>query len=216
MTNSVATLVCFAVKEEAGDFRRRAGFRPDIRILVTGMGERNARAALEQALAQQRPARVVTAGFAGGLDPHLERGTVVFFSEESTGLEPGLRGAGARPARFICTNKVVTTAAQKRRLFAETSAQAVEMESGPIQALCRARGIPAATIRVILDTANEDLVIDFNEVMTPNQQLDSARLVLALVKAPWKIAALLRLQRQSADAARRLGAVLEKVLLGSA
>ncbi|HZR16060.1 MAG TPA: hypothetical protein VFE51_01930 [Verrucomicrobiae bacterium] len=209
------TLVCFAVKEEARYFLRKAGSRSDIRTLITGMGEANARISVESALARQRPGRVITAGFAGGLDPSLERGAVVFFADDTADLEGALRAAGARAVQFACSNKVVSTASEKQRLFARTGAHAVEMESGPIQKLCRAAGIPAATIRVILDTAAENLAFDFNELMTPDMRLDASKLGWALAKAPWKIPALLRLQRQSSGAARRLGEVLEKVLLGS-
>jgi adenosylhomocysteine nucleosidase len=211
--NSAGTLVCFAVKEEARYFQRRTD--SDIRILITGMGEANARISVESALARQRPARVITAGFAGGLDPGLERGTIVFFAEEGAGLEGALRDAGARPVQFACSRRVVSTASEKERLFAGTGAQAVEMESGPIHELCRAAAIPAATIRVILDTAEENLAFDFNELMTPDMRLDGSKLAWALVKAPWKIPGLLRLQRQSSSAAKRLGELLEKVLFGT-
>jgi nucleoside phosphorylase len=211
--SSGVTLVCFAVKEEARPFQRLAENTPGIRVLLTGMGERNARNSLEAALKNERPARVVTAGFAGGLAPELARGTVVYFVDAGTELEPRLRAAGARPARFHCSSRVVTTAAEKAQLFAKTNAEAVEMESRCIHELSNAVNVPAATVRVILDTASEDLALDFNQLMTPDLKLDGRKLGMTLIKAPGKIGALLQLQRQSASAAVRLGEVLARALL---
>lgn len=211
--SSGVTLVCFAVKEEARPFQRLAKNTPGIRVLLTGMGEQNVRNSLEMALKNEPPVRVVTAGFAGGLAPALARGTVVFFAEPSTELEPRLRAAGARPVRFHCSSRIVTTATQKAQLFAKTNAEAVEMESRWIHELSDAVKVPAATVRVILDTASEDLALDFNELMTPDLRLDGWKLGITLLKAPRKIGALLELQRQSAAAAARLGEVLALALL---
>ena len=212
MTNSPATLVCFAVREEAAHFRQLARSRPDIEILLTGMGRRNAEKAIGAALAKQRLQRVITAGFAGGLDPGLARRTVVFCAEKETNLMLALLSAGARRVLFYCAEAVVATAAQKRVLHDNTGAQVVEMESQFIQALCREHEVPVATVRVILDTATEDLVLDFNRLMTPDQRIDGRKLAIALLKSPQKIPALFRLRKESAMAARALGEVLASAL----
>lgn len=212
MTDLAPTLVCFAVKEEAAPFKRLAAHRPDFQTVLTGMGRRNAERAVRAALEQSAPRRVVTAGFAGGLAPELARDQVVFEVDPETGLESGLCAAGALAVQFHCAERVAATANEKRALRAACGAQAVEMESGFIRELCRARGIPAATIRVILDTAAEDLVLDFNQLMTPDQKIDGRKLALTVLKSPSKIPALLAFQRQSARAANRLAQTLAQVL----
>jgi len=212
MTRVVSSLVCFAVKEEAGYFRQLAGRRPGLQILLTGMGRRNAERAIGKAFAEGLPQRVITAGFAGGLVPDLASGTVVFSVDKELGLEPALLAVGARPIRFHCSERVLTTAEQKRAVHEKTGAEAVEMESAYIQSLCRARQVPVVTVRIILDTASEDLSLDFNQLLTADQRIDPLKLALTLLKSPSKISALLRLQRQSAATARRLGEVLARVL----
>ena len=212
MTSEEPVLVCFAVKEEASDFTRLADSRPGVRILLTGMGRRNAERTIAAALEEGRPRLVITAGFAGALLPELTRGEVVFDVDKETVLEAGLRSAGARSVRFLCAERVVTTVEEKRSLRAASGAEAVEMESGFIQSLCRKEGVPAGTVRVILDTADEDLVLDFNQLMTADQRIDGPKLALAVLKAPWKIPALLAFQKQSAQAAKRLGETLALVL----
>ena len=85
--------------------------------------------------------------------------------------------------------------------------------SGFIRALCRARGIRSATVRVVSDAAGDDLPLDFNKLSKPDQSLDFTKLAAALLKQPGKIPALLRLQKNCSLAAARLAEVLGKVLL---
>jgi adenosylhomocysteine nucleosidase len=212
MSSSRTTLVCFAVKQEAGHFRRLTRARPDIEVLLTGMGRFNAEKSLTQAIARQKPGLVVTAGFAGGLDPQLPLGTVVFEADESTGLVPALRQAGARPAKFHCAENVIATAAEKRVLYSQTGAEVVEMESLVIRDWCRNHQVPVAIVRVVLDTAAEDLVLDFNQLMTGDMRIDPAKLAFRVMSAPWKIPALLQLQKQTAAAATILGDILNRIL----
>ena len=205
-------LVCFAVKEEAGGIREWLKTRANIRTVIVGMGKRNAERATREALRNERPALVITGGFAGGLRPGLETGTVVFAAEAETGLEAKLSAAGAQAVKFACVDRVAATAAEKRRLRNSTGADAVEMESAVIAAVCGEEDIPCATVRVILDTAQEDLPLDFNALMTAEQQMSYTKLGLALAKSPGKIAGLLKLQKQSNGAAEKLGQVLRAVL----
>ena len=207
-------LVCFAVKEEARAFQKLVGERGDLKVILVGMGRRNAERAIRAALAKERPQLVLTCGFAGGLRPDLAMGAVVFATDPETGLEAALLAAGAKPARFHCAEDVAATAEQKRALWKATGADAVEMESQVICAVCREQGIPSATVRVILDTANEDLPLDFNQLMTANQTMDWSKLALALAKSPGKIGALLRLQKEGEAAAGKLAVVLGRITAG--
>ena len=204
-------LVCFALKEESRPFQQWAEGRDDLKIILVGMGKRNAERAIRDALEQERPQLVLTCGSAGGLLPELTIGTVVFDADAETGLEPALLAAGAQRARFHCSDRVATTAAEKRALWQSTRADAVEMESEVIRAVCREQNIPSATVRAILDTAEEDLPLDFNQLMTPKQEMSYAKLALVLLKSPGKVGALLRLQKHTQAAARRLAEVLARI-----
>lgn len=204
------TLVCFAVKQESEPFlRTNAAQRA--RLLLTGMGAANAQRAITAELARATPRRVLSAGFAGGLAPWLMTGTVLFSSQEDE-LARFLQSAGALPARFHCAERVATTAREKRALREQTGADAVEMESAIICSVCSRQAIPNATVRVILDIATEDLPLDFNALMNTRQELAPGKLVLALMRQPHRIPALLRLQRRSAEAAGALARVLTRTI----
>lgn len=201
-------LVCFALPAEAVPFRRRAAGRDCVHILVTGMGAGNAGRALRSCLERARPARVFSCGFAGGLNPQLKPGEVVYAAEGQPELEARLAGAGAHRARFHCAERVASTAAEKRALRESTGADAVDMESQALGAICAENRIPFAIVRVILDAAGMDLPLDFNRLLTPDQRLHYGRLAAALLTSPGRIGGLLKLQRQSKGAARALAEVL--------
>jgi adenosylhomocysteine nucleosidase len=205
------TLICFALKEEAAPFRKNAAGKTGITILLTGIGRQNAEKSLREFLATHSPKLVLTCGFAGGLNPELKLGDVIFEIPRPSTFNLQLSTCGAKPAKIFCADRIATTVAEKKKLRAETGADAVEMESAAIHAVCRERGIPCATVRVISDTAGEDLPLDFNALSKPDKNLDFGKLFLAIAKSPGKIPALMQLQKKTKFAAEQLAAVLAKI-----
>jgi len=203
-------LVCFALPQEAGAFQQRVAGRADLAILITGIGRQNSERRLLERWPPLPPRFVLTCGFAGGLDPALAPGDVLCATEDA-GWRGRLTAAGAKPVKFFCATRIATTREEKQELRRATGADAVEMESEAIQALCRERGIPCATVRVISDSANEDLPLDFNQLSKPDLSLDYGKLLWAIAKSPGKIPGLLHLQKNSSLAARRLAEVLAAV-----
>jgi adenosylhomocysteine nucleosidase len=253
----MSVLICFALKEEAAPFRKiarakAATAQAGISILLTGIGRRNAERSVREFLISFRsrgdetqikekletpyvvsyePKLVLTCGFAGGLNPDLKLGDVVFEifprssrresaqTEIGNQLEPThvgcydkLIAAGARPAKFLCADRIATTVAEKKALRDETGADAVEMESAAIHTVCAERGIVCVTVRVISDTAGKDLPLDFNALFKPDKNLDFGKLFLAIAKSPGKAGALMELQKNARFAAERLANVLKKLI----
>ena len=237
----MSTLICFALKEEAAPFRKLAYPRhgPELAIRLVGIGRANAEKAVRAYLKSCRsrgdgnqiknqsetpyvvayePTLVLTCGFAGGLNPDLKLGDVVFELSEpqlptaNSQLRAKLLAAGAKPAKFFCADRIATTVAEKKKLRDETGADAVEMESAAIHAVCAGRGIACATVRVVSDTADEDLPLDFNALAKPDKNLDFGKLAWAIAKSPGKIGALVELQKKTKFAARQLATVLEKLI----
>ena len=204
----MSCLVCFALKEEAAPFRKIAARNPAVQILIVGIGRQNAEASIRKFLASHAPEKVFTCGFAGGLKTDLRIGEVVF---EGVHHAAQLLAAGAKPATFFCADRIATTVAEKQKLRAATQAEVVEMESAAIHAVCQERGIPCSTVRVISDTANEDLPLDFNVLANADKSLNFGKLFLAIARSPGKIGALMELQKKTSFAAKQLAAVLEKI-----
>jgi adenosylhomocysteine nucleosidase len=63
-------------------------------------------------------------------------------------------------------------------------------------------------VRVILDAADEELPLDFNQLIRPDRSLDRGKLARALVRSPGQLPGLLRLQRNCGRAADALARVL--------
>jgi adenosylhomocysteine nucleosidase len=231
----MSTLICFALKEEAAPFHKIAAGRLGIFTLIVGIGRQNAEKSVSGFLNSCRsrgdetqiknqsetphvvaytPDLVLTCGFAGGLNPGLKLGEVVFeLSTANPQLSTRLLAAGAKPAKFFCAERIATTVTEKKKLRDETGADAVEMESAAIHAVCHERNIPCATVRVILDTANEDLPLDFNALAKPDKSLDFGKLFLTIAKSPGKIGELMELHKKTSFASQQLADMLEKVVV---
>ncbi|MGD0816166.1 MAG: hypothetical protein ABSA83_21450 [Verrucomicrobiota bacterium] len=213
----VGVLVCFAVEEEMKFFapHRSGGDLPlatTFQVWLTGIGRKNAAENARKAIARMQPERVITAGFAGGLNPALKCGTVVYDQDFDAGFGPELEGLGAVPAKFHCHRRVAITAEEKGALWKETGADVVEMESSVIRTICRECHVPSATVRVISDDATQDLPLDFNALMTSEDRINYLKLLGAVLSRPGRIPKLIEFQRQTLGAARKLGAVLEDLL----
>jgi adenosylhomocysteine nucleosidase len=210
----MSTLICFALKEEAAPFRKIAAGKSGVAILIVGIGRANAEKSVRAFLATTSPKLVLTCGFAGGLNPDLKLGDVVFEIPKPSTFNLQLSTRAATPAKFFCADRIATTVAEKKKLRAETGADAVEMESAAIHAVCAEKKIPCVTVRVISDTAREDLPLDFNLLAKADQSLDFGKLFLAIAKSPGKIGALMQLQKKTQFAAQQLADVLEKIISG--
>jgi nucleoside phosphorylase len=208
-----ATLVTFAVAEEARPFQAQLGSARPVDVLLTGMGPGPAHQAVLPQLTSSCPTLVITSGFSGGLNPNLQRGDLVYDCSLAPNLDARLRDLGATPVRFHASSTVLLTPEAKNQARQATGADAVEMESGAIQNLCRQRQIPCAIVRVIFDTASERLPFDFNACMTSDGRVRPIPLLWECLLHPSRLASLLRLRHTTRIAAERLAAALIQIVL---
>lgn len=163
-----------AVDFEAAGLTIREGLCADRRVAwcVGGAGPAAATRATRLLIDGHRPGVVVTAGFAGGLDAGIARGTIVMPSRSVTGAGgPPLALMAGRVIgpglAIVSVDRVVTTAAAKRDLAAATGAAVVDMETHAVAMAARDAGLPCAAIRVISDDASQDLPREIAALVQP-------------------------------------------------
>lgn len=206
MTNSAAVgsltwlIVASEDREFAGIIKRQGASKTRWVMLTSGPGSRLVSKALRE---RQDVDGIVSIGFCGALDPSLEIGDIVVAGDEVQSLRAFV------PGKILCADRVAVTAAEKRALREQTGAIAVDMESAAVAAKAREWGVPFRCIKVVSDTANEDMPLDFNECRTDAGHFSRTRIALAATRRPFTaIPALLRLDRNSRKAAEKLGEFL--------
>jgi adenosylhomocysteine nucleosidase len=177
--------------------------------LISGPGFRAASAALTQYLAVYRPARVISIGVCGALDPALSLGQVLTVSRIQSPLGVFSPQPLTAPAVTLHSqDRVAVSAFEKRQLFA-TGAHIVDMEAAAVALLCQGHGIPFYCLKAVSDLADEDLPIDFNLYRDAAGNFSHLRIAIAGIM---KITALIRLQRQTRIAVKGLQLALDAAL----
>ena len=110
---------------------------------------------------------------------------------------------------LACAAAPVATIEAKRRLFAQTGAIAVDMESAGVLDAAQRNGLPAFVLRVIIDAAHVALPDAVLRRVDEFGDIDAPGLALDLARSPGQIPAVVRL----ACAARRAGGTMKKVSL---
>jgi adenosylhomocysteine nucleosidase len=196
-----------------------------VRAVLTGVGGARAKSVVNAAFEWQ-PDICIAAGLAGSLRPDYHVGQILV-ARDIIELESGrtvvtdddlINRAEAGKAvvigRLLTSATMVLSAEGKRRLG--SMAAAVEMESFAVAAEAAAAGIPAIAIRAISDDVDEDLPMNFGDLLDESGAVNKARIARAVARAPHKLPALMRLGRQSKAASVKLAEFLERYVTGLA
>ena len=173
-------------------------------------GELQARAA-----SFRLPDLVISAGACGALSPSLVEGELVV--PEAVAGPDGARAATTmvaglpRRGTLLSVDAVVESAAAKARLWMETGALAVDMESAPILAWARARGIAALAVRGVSDTAARGVPADLAAVVADDGRVRPMRAMAAVLGRPRAIADALALRTGTEAALRTVAQALATV-----
>jgi adenosylhomocysteine nucleosidase len=158
------------------------------------------------------PALVVSAGACGALAPELAVGALVV---PDTVLDGGGRRFATTATRgvrrhgaLLTTTEVLADAAAKSRLWLETGALAVDMESAPILAWAAARGVPALVVRAVSDPASRGVPADLARVVHEDGRLRPMRAVSAVLARPRALADAMALRAGTAAALKTVATTL--------
>ena len=177
-------------------------------FVANGPGSRLAGRAVDVVAERQPVAALISVGFCGALDPALRRGDI-FVAAEVLGIGPALLPEGApkgyHTGILVSTDRVAITPAEKADLR-RTGASAVEMEAAAIAARAKLEGTPFYCIRVVTDTADEALPLDFNRMRDAEGRFSRTRILAAACRKPGTLfPELLRLNSRCKSAGKALG-----------
>ena len=144
---------------------------------VAGAGAAAAARAARLIVAGHRPAVLISAGFAGGLDPALARGSVVLPRRavstaggpprELVAVAGSGTGSNTTDVVIVSVDRVVTTVAAKRQLAAATGAAVVDLETHAVAGVAHDHGLPCGSVRVISDDASQELPREIAALVEP-------------------------------------------------
>ena len=152
-------------------------------------------------------------GLAGGLDPALRPGDIVVPEAVlSRGVRHPTHRVVAQPATGLLfgADTPVATTEEKRRLWHDTGAAAVDMESGAVARIAKEHGVPFGVLRVVCDPAGRALPAAALAALDAHGAIGLMRVLASLVADLRQVPALLRLAADAA-AARR---VLQQCVIG--
>ena len=209
-------LVTFARPEESRAFRRRLAEPRNTRgptgnrvvtgkigtksvvVAHTGIGLAAATQSIRELL-NSPWSLVIAAGFAGALSPNLREGDIV--SQDTPDRNP--------PA-LISRPMPIERAEEKKALYHQTGACAVDMESASIAAACREANVPITAIRAISDPVDVDLPVPFAIWFDLARQRPNPFALLAfLARHPTRIRPFLQFVRSLPRISESLASALE-------
>ena len=218
-------IVC-GLKSEAAVVRRACEAVSGLNVRIGVSGARAAAARnIAVGFAQDDAKFLLSVGVSGGLDPSLTPGTLLLSRNILTpngaaigSLDHALfhvrpfAEAHGRWSTLLGSDEIITSPDEKARLFAQTGAHAVDMESHGVAEAARDAGCTFMAIRAIADAADRALPPPALDAVAPDGSTRVLSTLFKAARAPKHFPALVKLGRDSDAALGALGAVLPDLL----
>ena len=209
-------LIVTALREELAAFAGRR-LPPGVLVESAGDGPRRAARAAADLCSRYRPSLLIGAGVAGALTPDLGVFDLVVAHRviDREGETPWPNAVlvvaaaakpGARQGTLVSVDRPLVAAAEKAAWAARvgTPPAAVDMESAAWARVASAHGIPFLIIRIVSDTADEELPGYLSDCMDAEGGIRRSAVALRALAHPGSIPALWRMRKRVADCASRL------------
>ena len=155
---------------------------------------------------------ILSCGIAGALSPDLRTGDVVIDGDATVVALLCSVLPDAIAGRVAGGDAIIATADAKRALATKTGAIAADMESHVVARVARARDLAFGVLRVISDTAADDLPPAALVGMRPDGEMALGAVLASLARTPGQLPALLRTGRQAGTAFAALGQAFEAII----
>jgi adenosylhomocysteine nucleosidase len=221
------------VRQEHLDFYEGTLAGQPVALLALGVGKECARIAAEITIRCYRPDLVISAGFGGALQPHVQDGDIVVGTDvlelrKDVGAEimwdtmhkpvrltrfDGKNATGLRVhyGKIVTTNEMVLRAINKSRIGKATGGLAVDMETSAVATVCASQKTDFLAVRCITDNDHEDLPDEFNDFFVLGQ-LRAKRVLSSCARDPRVLADLARLGYRARHSGENLARFLEAAL----
>ncbi|MDR4497699.1 MAG: 5'-methylthioadenosine/S-adenosylhomocysteine nucleosidase [Candidatus Scalindua sp.] len=208
-------------------------------FVQTGIGRSNAVKATNYLLQTLKITTLISSGVAGGIREGIHVGDLIIgenvcyckqsgFEGERLPLESTLSCTGelvqlavqlsnrlelrSHNGDVLTVDTVIGGAATKREIGRSTSFISVDMESAAIAEVAHANGIDFVVIRSVSDDVDDDLEIDYDNLITDTGKVKISHLAINILKNPQQLANLKRLNKQTKTATRILSVFLLQFL----
>ncbi len=151
---------------------------------------------------------IIVCGVAGALDPELITGEVILDDPHLHIPDSPLYRRG----RIHTASQIVSTPADKARLYAETNALAVDMEQAIVLDFAKKHGIAMIGMRAISDTADRSLDAAVVHLVDDLGRPRPLKIASILLRRPLLTRHLMRLNSDSKIALKNLGTALRSVI----
>ena len=193
------------------DGRRHEVFENREAVLVCGgIGASAARRATEAIIRDASPARVVSVGFAGALDPALKVGDVI---EPGVVIncQDGSRTNSGTGEYALVSYPAVCGRGQKKKLRETFRAALVDMEAAAVAQGAEARGLEFGALKAISDEA-EFAMPDVQRFVSGDGEFRVSAFALHVAIRPWLWGRTIGLGRNSVRASRALSDAISDYL----
>ena len=192
-----------------------------VAAVICGAGPKAAGRATEAVITGHQPKWIISAGFAGGLDPKLQRQDVLMADglADSRGnrlrvdvhIDPAAlaKTPGVHVGRLLSGDTVIRMPREKHTAGEKYEAVAVDMETFAVAEVCSRRRVRFLSVRVITDTVDESLPKEVEGLLA--QRSGPARLGAAagaIFRRPSSLADMYRLKENALVCSDRLAKFL--------
>lgn len=182
----------------------------DVIAVANGVGAHRAADAVAAAQVVARGfSGICSIGTGGALDGSLSIADVVVASAVTDGAATWAatdpHGTTA-PLGLVYSSRHIARTVEEKRKLNQSGAILVQMEAAGVARVAEEMAVPFYCIKVVSDLADEAFFIDFERCIMADGRFNVPRLVMQAMAHPMRgFPELLRLQRRTADAARKLG-----------
>lgn len=207
--------IAFALEFESAFFRAKHDAR--LRVAIWLLGAMGIRAAeqLDQRLSKNKPQLVISAGFAGGLQPDIRAGDLVIGRNYSDPRILSHLNLGDRwkIGDVTTENAIIERGADKLRLGETTGALAGDLETAHFAKICADRGVPMLSVRCISDGFEDDMPVPAHVLLNPETgRPEPLQLFRHLMANPSSVLGFKQLLNNAKTAQTQLAAGLDELL----